>query len=185
MKKIIKNILLLFTPFAICIMIINYCVDPANVFSNGTYESNIATVLLKGHNVDNIQNCDERKIVEKLITQIPVIPDITIIGSSRELEVSSDFFPNKKFMNYGVSHANINDILAIVGLMDSLKKLPKEIYIETSPVFSEISPTEEWASLYNYHEYAIKKMNIDWKVDYNNSVFFRLTDNASKLFSFK
>ncbi len=185
MKKLIKNILYIITPFAILVMVVNYYVDPANVFSNGMYESKVAAVLLKGHNVDDIQNCDERKIVEKIVMQMPATPDVAIVGSSRALEVSSDFFPNKKFMNYGVSHANINDILAIVGLMDSLQKLPKEIYIETSPVFSEISPTEEWASLYNYHQYAIKKMNIDCKVDYNNSALFRLIDNASKLFSFK
>ena len=185
MKKFIFNIILLIFPFALVIALTNYLVDPANVFSNGSYENNIASVLLKGHNIDNVQNCDDRIFLEKMITQSAIKPNVVILGSSRAMEIPSSFFREKKFLNCGVSHANMNDFLAIVGIFDSIKKFPEEIYIETSPLLIERSPTDEWTSLIAYHQRIVKKMNLDLAASFDNTLFSYLQKKASALFSFQ
>ena len=160
MKKFTKNIILIIFPFTIAVVVINYFVDPANVFSQGKYEKKIASIILQGHNVDNINNCDERELNFNLVSELRYKPDVVVMGSSRSLEISSNFFPNKTLLNVSVSHANINDIISLVGLLDSFNKFPKEIYIETSSVFANPNPTYEWLSLYPFYKLGYKKMNL-------------------------
>ena len=185
MKKFILNIIILISPLALLIGLINYFVDPANVFSNGRYENDVAEVLLKGHNIDNLQNCDDRIFLQKMITKSVIQPNVIILGTSRAMEIPSSFFPEKKVLNCGVSHANMNDLLAIIGIFDSIEKFPEEIYIETTPVFVERSPTEEWASLFAYHQRITKKMNLNLNTGFDNSLFSHLQKKASALFSFQ
>jgi hypothetical protein len=160
-------------------------VDPACIFSNGKYEQSIASALLKQHNVDNIKNCDDRLLLKKMISGINFNPDIVVIGTSRSLEISSDFFPNKKFINCSVSHANMNDFIAIVGLLDSCNKLPAEIYIETSPILINPSPTDEWISLETYYNFAIKKMKLSVVTAEAPPLFLEYKKKIKAMFSFE
>jgi hypothetical protein len=185
MKKFLFNIIKIVAPFAIIMVLMNYFVDTANIFSNGLYESRAADIVLKGHNISNLTNCDERLFLEKVITRIPYKPDVVIIGTSRSLEISSDFFPKKTVLNCSVSHASMNDFIAIIGLLDSTNKLPKEIYIESSPTLINPSPTNEWFSLYNYFNYAVSKIKLSSDVSIVNSQRGILLKQMKTLFSFQ
>jgi len=184
MKKLIRNILILLVPFAIIIAAINFYVDPDHVFSNGDLEKKVADILVKGHNVDNLKNYDERIVLKKIITQLPYKLDIVSIGSSRSLQVSSIFFPGKRFFNCSLSHANIKDLIAVVGLLDSSNKLPNEVYFDTSPIMMNSSNSQEWESIYQYYLHGLKKMNIESNNNEPNIGFHIFKKKCTALFSF-
>jgi hypothetical protein len=135
----------------------NYLVDPANIFSSKQYVDGIAVILSLGHNVDNIANYNERLLQEERISNLTKTPDIIILGSSRVMEIGSDFFPGKTVLNCGVSHANIHDLVAVVGLLDSLRQLPPEVFINIDPDLVGAGGTTEWQTLKIYHDYFIRK----------------------------
>lgn len=183
MKRFLKNIVTLLLPFAMIIGTVNYVADPANIFSNGNYEQSIATLLLNGRNVDDLKNIDERLLVKNIITQTTIKPDIVAIGTSRCLEISSSMFTDKKFINCAVSHANMNDLISIIGLLDSCNKLPSEIYLETSPTFVNPTPTNEWLTLQSFYIYGAKKMQLSMvdTVPYSN--LYKAKKKIQSLFS--
>jgi hypothetical protein len=135
----------------------NYLVDPANIFTSKQYVAGIASILSLGHNVDNISNYNERLLQEQRILKLTQTPDIIVLGSSRVMEIGNDFFPGKAVLNCGVSHANIHDLVALVGLLDSLHQLPGEIFINMDPNLIGVDGTTEWQSLQLYHDYFIRK----------------------------
>ena len=151
-------------PIALLVVGGNYYIDPANLFGSKNYVSNIANLLVNGRNVDNISNYDERLLQLEVIKRIESTPDIVILGSSRIMEIGSGFFPDKKVRNMGVSHANIYDIVALVGVLDSLNRLPKEIYLNVDPGLFEKEATTEWQSIEPFYDhmansYAVGKSN--------------------------
>ena len=145
-------------PVALLVLASNYFVDPANIFSSKQYTGGIAAILSKGHNVDNISNYNERILQDQMINRLQQTPDIIVLGSSRIMEVGSDFFPGKKVLNCGVSHANINDLAAIVGLLDSLGRLSGEIVINVDAGLVSKKSTAEWQSLSAYYNYFLRKI---------------------------
>jgi hypothetical protein len=136
---------------------INYFVDPAHIFFSKNYVSDLAAILSKGHNADNVSNYDERLLQEQMIAQLRQTPDIVALGSSRIMQVGSDFFPGKSVLNCGVSHANIKDVIAIAGLLDSMHRLPAEILLNTDVGLISSDPTEEWKSLEVYYHYFLRQ----------------------------
>ena len=154
MKKILHKIFILFIPFAIIIIATNYLVDPANVFSEDEYIDKIANIIASGNNADNIVNCNERLLQKKYLQKVKVNnPDVVILGSSRVMEIGSNIYGNKKILNAGVSHANINDLIALAGLMDELKIIPKEVVINIDPflICKNSDATGEWLTLKEYY----------------------------------
>jgi hypothetical protein len=159
MKKLVYRLLVIFVPIGLLVMTVNYLVDPANMFSEGEYVSGISDILIKGHNVDGVANYDERALQEQMIRKLPYRPDVVVLGSSRIMELGTDFFPGKKLLNCGVSHANINDVLAIIGLLDSLDKLPEEIVINLDPHLICLGGTTEWQRLSPYRSFYLNKIH--------------------------
>lgn len=147
-------------PLGLLVTIVNYSIDPANIFSTNRYVKGIADILSAGHNVDNISNYDERLLQEQMIVQLKETADIVVLGSSRVMQVGADFFPGKKVINCGVSHANIRDVIAIVALLDSMKKTPPEILLNVDPGLVSDGYTNEWESLdVYYHFFAARYLN--------------------------
>lgn len=157
MRLLLTKLAAIVLPIGTLVCLVNYKVDPANIFASKSFVSNIAVVLSAGHNAENIANYDERLLQEQMVLRLTDTPDIVILGSSRVMEIGTDFFVNKKVLNCGVSHANIHDLVAIVGLLDSMKRLPKEIYINLDPWLISENGTSEWQSLEVYHEYFLHK----------------------------
>ncbi len=184
MKKFFLNTFYLIIPFALIIAFVNISVDPANFFSNEKYETEAAAIVLKGNNIENFNTCDERILLQKIILGIKVAPETIVIGTSRSLEISGDIIEKKNFLNCSVSHANLNDFIAILGMLDSLKKLPKEIYIESSPTLINPSTTDEWLSIYEFYEYGLSKMNIEYDSKVKNSFYYLAIQQLNAIFSF-
>jgi hypothetical protein len=149
---------LIVLPVELLVVAVNYTVDPANILSSSAYVTGIADILSKGHNVDNVSNYDERLLQQQMIRKIAYKPDVVVLGSSRIMEVGSDFFPGKKVLNCGVSHANINDIVAIVGLLDSTGKLPASVVLNLDPFLICKGGTKEWETLAPYYRYFVGRL---------------------------
>ncbi len=159
MKKLAYKLALLFVPPGAVILFVNFKVDPANIFSGEKYIENIATILVSGNNADNIANYNERLLQKKVLFKQKQEPEVLIMGSSRIMEISSDFFSGRHLLNIGVSHANINDLVALAGIIDSLKLIPDEVIINVDPylVCKGDKGTKEWQSLYAFHAYFLQK----------------------------
>ena len=65
MKRLLFNLFLIIVPIGLLVVMVNYFVDPANIFSGTAYVSGISDILVKGHNVDNVSNYDERALQEQ------------------------------------------------------------------------------------------------------------------------
>lgn len=157
-------------PISLLVIGVNYFIDPANLFSSRSYVSDIATLMTQSNNVDNVSNYDERTLQLEVVKRLDATPDCAILGSSRIMEIGSAFFPEKSVRNLGVSHANIYDIVSIVGLLDSLGKLPSEVYLNVDPGLFEVDATGEWKSLEPYFRYMAIKYGVgeppatDWNI---------------------
>jgi len=183
MKKFFKNILLVTMPFIITVGIVNFLCHPSKTNTDGTYEEIASSILLKGHNIDNFDNCNERILTQKVVSKLPYQPDIVFLGSSRCLEISSEFAPSKKFFNASVSHANMYDVISLIGLLDSSNKLPKEIYIETNCTFYTSSDNNEWKSILPYFEFAKNKMELVIEKQHELSFITKSISKLKELFA--
>lgn len=157
-RRFFKNLTILLLPFAIIVAFVNYFIDPAKVFSGDHYIKEITLVVLKGHNVENISNYDQRLGRKYFIEAQPSSPDVIVLGSSRLMELGMDFYAdsNLKAINCCVSHASIMDIAALVGISDSAKKLPKKFVINVDPDLIN-GTTDEWQSIEPYYKYITQK----------------------------
>jgi hypothetical protein len=161
---------LIILPVGLLVAAFNYFVDPANIFSSKQYILGIAEILSKGHNVDRLSNYDDRMLHEAMIKRLDRTPDEIVIGSSRIMEIGSDFFPGRSVLNCGVSHANIDDCIAIVGMLDSFQRLPQHILINLDPGLLVAHGTDQWQSLLPYHSYFLEKAGIPEKKLYTQKI---------------
>lgn len=114
MKKLFVKLAVIFVPLAVIVIATNFVIDPANIFSSEKYVDGIASILASGNNADNITNYNERLLQKHFLQkQQQKNPDIVVMGSSRIMEISKNIFPSKQLLNIGVSHANINDLIAL------------------------------------------------------------------------
>lgn len=160
MGRLLFKLLLIIVPVTILVAASNYFIDPANLFFPREYVTGVATILLKGHNVDNIANYNERLLQEQMITRLSRKPDVVVLGSSRIMEIGTDFFPGKTVLNAGVSHANIHDIVAIAGALDSTGHLPAEVYMNVDAGLISERHTLEWQSIAPYYTYFMEKNDL-------------------------
>lgn len=132
---------------------ISYLVDPTGVFSENAYENEIATILLSGHNVGNIENYDERLLQRDLITRNTEKIDTIVIGSSRSMEISKASFGdpeimNTTFFNHGVSGCTVEDEIAILELYFEKGTSPKTVIIGVDPwILNSNNGQMSWTTL--------------------------------------
>jgi len=100
--KFVKKLMFLL-PIVCLIIGFNYFVDPANIFRSEKYCQAVVSLLLKGKNVANITNYDERLLQKEYINSLTQRRDIVVLGSSRVMQISASLFPRHSFLNNGVS----------------------------------------------------------------------------------
>lgn len=148
MQKVVLKLILICFPVLILLISVNYSIDPANIFQSGQYEKDIAKLLCDSMNVTNIVNYDERLLQKFFIECTDQPPDILILGSSRGMLISSDFFENKNIKNNSVSGASIEDYLAIYHLYQRRKMKPKVVLFCLDPwILNDNNGQNRWMSL--------------------------------------
>jgi len=147
----------------------NYCVDPAQLFSDGNYEQGVADILLSGNNVTNVSNYDERLLQKAYINNLKRGNDVIVFGSSRSMHIRSHLFPGMSFFNHGVSGASIEDYLAIYELYEQRKFVPSIVVLGLDPwILNQYSGQNRWKSLrWEYFSIA-NRLNINSNIDNDN-----------------
>lgn len=189
MKSFIKRFFLVMTPILIIVSFVNYFGDAANIFKKD-YEKNIANDLLKGNNVTNIANYNERLLQKYLISNAAFCPDVIMIGASRSMLINSTYFRGETFFNNSVSGATIEDLIAIVEMYREKKILPKKVIIGLEPYFLNSNNNQKrWETLELEYQTFVNRMpnNSIKKEDnlaFKTKVFFKKFFVVKELFSF-
>lgn len=146
MKKILLKSLL-FLPILLLVVCTNYVVDPANVF-HSRIEHDLARLILDGHSVANVGNCDERLLQKYIIEGTNVPRDVIVLGSSRVMQLRSESFPGQTFFNHAVSGATLEDLVAMVAMYEEKGGLPQSIVLGVDPwIFNAHHQQFRWESL--------------------------------------
>lgn len=161
MKEFLKNIFLFLLPVLLVVTGVNYWGDAANLFSD-SYETGVASEIVKGNNVTNILNCDERDLQRIIIKKLDYCPDIVVLGSSRIMEIRESMFKDLSLINNGVSGATIEDLVAMVELYVEKKCLPKKIIIGLDPwTLNKNNEQVRWRPLEKEYRLFLKRVQVD------------------------
>lgn len=127
MKLINKT--LLFLPIIILIIIINYFVDPSNIFRNKKDSQEMANILLKGRNITLLSWFDEGSVLKNYIAGLSRKKEIIVLGSSRVMLIDSNIIAGHSFFNSWVTAASIDDIMAVYWMYRKKGFIPDKIII--------------------------------------------------------
>lgn len=139
-----------FAPILAMVMLLNFRVDPANIYKKG-YESKAADILLHGQNVVGMLNYDERIFQEEIVKKREKCPDTILLGSSRVMTLSNDVVEMKDYWNHGVSGAGIYDYLGILGMYNKSGQMPKQVILGVDPwILNEKNGDTRYQSIIQY-----------------------------------
>jgi hypothetical protein len=160
-REFLKNIFLFLLPVLLIVTSVNYWGDAANLFSD-SYETGLASEIVKGNNVTNILNCDERDLQRLIIKKLDYCPDIVVVGSSRIMEIRESMFKDSSLINNGVSGATIEDLMAMVELYVEKKCLPKKIIIGLDPwTLNKNNEQVRWRPLEKEYRLFLRRVKVD------------------------
>lgn len=143
--------------------VFNYYIDPAGIFRTRQYEAGIANIILSGKNAANVGNCDERLVQKYIVENSKTQLDVLVLGSSRTMQIHSYLFPQKKFFNNSVSSAALEDDIAIFGMYQNKKILPKKVIIGLDPwLLNKYNGRMDWQSIANDYKNACGYMGISY-----------------------
>ncbi len=123
----------LLLPIVVVMVGFNYFIDPANIFKNAKYYKEIADILLRGENVVNLVNFDEKLLKKYYAYGLSEKTDILVLGSSRVMLLTADMFPGKSFYNSSVSSATLEDDMSLYWMFRKKELLPKTLIIGLDP----------------------------------------------------
>ena len=162
MKKLILK-LTLFVPLLAGVVLVNYYVDPACLFKDDAYLFGIADLLLRGDNVQNVPNLDERLLQKHYIERLTYANDVIVLGSSRSMLIGKDLFPGKRFFNNSVSGASIEDFVAIYNMYEEKGMPPGSVVLGIDPwIFIEHSGQTRWRSVRPDVYAGFKRMGVSF-----------------------
>jgi hypothetical protein len=119
----------LFIPLGIFIAGVNVIVDPAGILSCGSYEREVAALLVAGSNVGGLGDFDDRLLQQYYIETLHDRLDIAVIGSSRSMYVRSKLFRDCRFFNNSLSMATLEDLILIHRIYQARGFVPKTIIL--------------------------------------------------------
>ncbi|AEF99601.1 hypothetical protein [Methylomonas methanica] len=137
---------------------INYHYDPANIFSDRTYEAGVGRLLSEGKDVGNVTDFDERLVQKFFAERLKSRRDVLVIGSSRAMNLESKHFSGKSYYNASVSGASMEDYYAILQIYRDINKLPKLLVLGVDPwVFNRNNEQTRWKSLEQEYLRSVKE----------------------------
>jgi hypothetical protein len=123
----------LMLPVIALVPLLNYTVDPGNVFTRGKEEASIARELAAGRNVANFDKFDARIISRELISRVTYHPDVIVLGTSRTLNFHENLFPGKRILNVSVLSGTLPDLLGLYELVRARKLSPSVVLLGIDP----------------------------------------------------
>ena len=134
-------------------------IDPARLRPWPREERAIAQALLAGHNVTDVTNFNDRAIERLLADGRVHAPDVLSIGSSRIQALPAVGFPARSFVNAGVSGADLDDLLSVYALYDTVPRRPRRVVLNLDPwtVIRDPSPPA-WGRLIASHTAIVRRL---------------------------
>jgi hypothetical protein len=124
----------LLLPVLLLAPIVNFTVDPANLFATpGEEEAKIGDALLAGKNVVNFERYDDRRIAKYLLSHRTEKPDIVVLGSSRTLNMGSYLFPNRTVVNGSMLASTVREVLAQYAVIHGRKVRADTVIVGIDP----------------------------------------------------
>lgn len=162
MRDFIKRGLIFIIPLVLIIILTNYFVDPANLFSS-EFEEELADILINDQNAAGVYNYDERIFQREYIERMENKNETAVLGSSRSLQIRDEMIDSDGFFNHGVSGAVLEDYIAITEIYRENDKLPDKIILGINPwIFNRYNVEERWRSV---EEYYYSFFDSDYQLD--------------------
>ena len=128
MKVFTKIFMILILPL-ILIGSVNFYIDPDYSLRNN-YISPLVASLVEGKLIAGPVNVNSRLLKKEWIEQLPLTPDILVLGSSRTLALSQEVFSGRSFFNASVTNCTFQDMYAFLNLVEKKgKDLPDTIIV--------------------------------------------------------
>lgn len=151
MRDFIKKGLIFLIPLLLFIVLTNYFIDPANLFSS-EFEEEMAEILVNEKNAAGVYNYDERIFQKEYIQRLEDENEAVILGSSRALQIREEMIEAESFFNHGVSGAVLEDYIAITEIYKENEKMPDKIIMGVNPwIFNRYNVEERWRSIEEYY----------------------------------
>lgn len=129
MRRLIIKVIILATVVYSAVIGINYFIDPANIYHEGTVNKMVG-YLNDNQIVQVPANFDEGVLQEKRISSMNWQPETVVIGSSHVMYIPFDY---EHLYNAGMSGSYLGDDYAIIGLLKYYDKMPRRIVIGVDP----------------------------------------------------
>ncbi len=159
MKLFLKKLLFLI-PIPILIILVNYFVDPANIF-NYKYESGIAQYLSQGYNVTNVVNCNDRILQKLFIQKMQNCPQEIALGGSRIMLLNTTNMKEEDFRNNGVILSTLEDLMTFYSLYEKKGcKINKVILGLEAYMLNDNHGIDRWKTLENDYKAFSERLGI-------------------------
>ena len=155
MREFIIKCIAVSAIFLLVVILINLFADPSNIFSDEMIKEGVSE-LSQGHIIAITGDMDERIYQELRIKSLEKAPDTVILGSSHVMMVPWDF----DCYVAGVSSAVLEDYIGILGIFETVDKLPRRVIIGVDPwIFDAECSENRYRSIQNYLNYELKAIN--------------------------
>lgn len=153
--------LLFFFPIIFIVLVINFVVDPANLYRGKKYEQEIANFIASGKNIANVNDYNEMLLQKSYIEILDAPMDVIVVGSSKVLQIDSSYFPNQTFFNNGITGATVDDFMVIYYMYRKMGLLPKRIIVGIdASLLNKKSGNIQYASVPSEYLEMAKSFNI-------------------------
>ena len=156
MRKFIIHILIVFFFVFGTMGIVNYLIDPSNVYHSEAVPDKVIEGVHQGLNVTGNFNMNER-IYKCKFANIHARDEVDYIafGNSRIMTLSSDIFIDRKFLNMGMSSSKLEDMIAIYQACKDNSITFTHAIISVDPVLFNLDDNDtQWISIAEYfHEF--------------------------------
>ena len=162
--RILSRFLLLL-PIPVFMVWFSYNVDRSGLFQGDLAPREAANLLLKGKDVTNFEQMDERQVVRLYIQNLTeeTTPEVIGLGSSRVLQFTQNIIGSGRFFNLGVTGADIRDVMTTFYLMDKEGRLPKTVVWSVDPwvLYGGENSLDSRADAELYQEFLQEILHID------------------------
>ena len=135
MKNLIRLVALL-SAFLAVIFLVNYLVDPANIFYD-EYDRTVASILSSGENASGVENMDDRRCLTYYATLREEPIGTLVLGSSRTLQITNAVTGDPSSYTAGMTGSDLRDCISAYFLFCDQGLVPDTVVL--SPEFWYLS----------------------------------------------
>ncbi|MBF0216888.1 MAG: hypothetical protein HQL30_07855 [Candidatus Omnitrophica bacterium] len=146
-----------FLPLVILLVLVNYIVDPAAIFTSDDTMRDIASRLLRNENVAILSDHNDRLLQKFYIEGLTERNEVVVFGSSRSHQIGERLFPGRTFHNNSVMASTLGDYIGLLELYREKGLLPRTVVLGVDPwIFNEHNHVETWRTLdiYTYNFFS-------------------------------